>query len=170
MQSHNTCHAEHKYDVAYDVLEKNHYLFFSQCRLSLLWNCVYLFKTKMLSSVFLGSFESLQERTPDEASAKTGISPNPKNQPCVPPFLVTFYPGFIFIVIRLWQLFKVTCMLLKFLYTGMQAHSELLSDSKETSVEWLRNHAKPRYACYIKNAQQHMRFGIETRHQKLNHY
>ncbi len=78
MQSHNTCHAEHKYDVAYDVLEKNHYLFFSQCRLSLLWNCVYLFKTKMLSSVFLGSFESLQERTTDEASAKTGISPNPK--------------------------------------------------------------------------------------------
>ncbi len=27
MQSHNTCHAEHKDDVAYDVLEKNHDFF-----------------------------------------------------------------------------------------------------------------------------------------------
>lgn len=30
MQSHNTCHAEHKYDVAYDVLEKNIFSFFSE--------------------------------------------------------------------------------------------------------------------------------------------
>lgn len=42
----------------------------NQCRLLLLWNSVYLYKSKMLSSVFLRSFESLQEVKHGEAGAK----------------------------------------------------------------------------------------------------
>lgn len=74
MQSYSTCHAEHKYDVTYDVLEKNHELFFlflpEPVQTVIVMKQCLLIQEQNAEQCFLRSFVSLLEVKHGEAGAK----------------------------------------------------------------------------------------------------
>lgn len=148
----------------------------SQYRLSVLWNSVYLFKTKMLSSVFLRSFESLQEGTPDEAGAKTGIPPNPKISALCAPI-----PGRFLSWVHIYSCQTMTALqgYLHALKVSVHRHASTFRTSFRFKrvLSWMTEEpcqAKI-FMSYKKCTTPHVVWNINNpfllpRHQKLNHY